>query len=101
MRSEIIADIVTRSSQKLSTTLQCSDCKSHMVALIIDGCEIDICPDCNALWLDDKEVLHIADCFKENSAFIHAEQALQDTRSGSQGGFIVLSAIDLLFALAP
>lgn len=101
MRSEIISDIVSRSSQKLSTTLPCSDCKSHMVALIIKECEIDICPGCSAVWLDNNEVLRIADCFKEDSAFVQAEQSLQDTRSGSKSGLIVLTAIDLLFALAP
>ena len=100
VHSDRISEFVVKDSQGLAATLSCANCNSNMRALLIEGCEIDICPLCNAIWLDKNEILRIATYFKEDTAFLLAEQLDNNSKADVSGPMIVMHAVELILALA-
>jgi len=50
-----------------NTILFCPRCKSKMKKLIKQNIEIDVCPYCNGMWLDDGEITKLNSEMKKSS----------------------------------
>jgi len=55
------------------TAIGCPGCSFQMIHRIHDGIQIDLCPDCKAVWLDPGEIAHIASAYREKETNRRAE----------------------------
>ena len=89
MRIEAAQDIIGKLSRPVPTNLPCPNGDSQLVKVAVRSCEIDICPTCHSVWLDQFEAVAIADCFREPSAIVEADRGQNIGRSVSTGSLIL------------
>lgn len=49
---------------KKEKRLKCPRCNKFMNKLIKSDIEIDVCPSCNGMWLDDKEIDRLINLYR-------------------------------------
>jgi Zn-finger nucleic acid-binding protein len=52
------------------SAIQCPVCRKPLGIFRIEGCAVDVCRDCNGLWLDAGEILKLAALFPGSSAIL-------------------------------
>lgn len=99
MRPEAVRDLLERLAEGTVPARQCPNEDSHLVALRVRDCEIDICPRCHSVWLDRNEALAIAHCFKESSAIVDADRGSQGAKPAWAGAMIVEAVFNALMLI--
>lgn len=75
MRLGAARDIIETLPWASSSALPCPNGDGALATVIVRACEIDICPRCHSLWLDHREAVAIANCFREPSPIVEADRA--------------------------
>ncbi len=63
--------------------MKCLSCGSEMKTVVIEGIEIDVCPNCGGMWFDEDELVKLAEL--DTDAFQGVEEILTPPEKAPSG----------------
>lgn len=97
MRLEAAQGIIGALPWAAAPALPCPNGDGTLVMVIVRVSEIDICPRCHSLWLDGREAVAIANCFRERSPIVEADRA--NSQKPIPASALILEGIGAIISL--